>query len=373
MYMLVFAAILAPLTVEFDLSLTAITGIGSLGFLLFGLGSLPAGILTSVKNPKFMMVIYFLGGAVSTAAIGFSNSIQSFTIFFTLLGMFASIYHVAGLTLIAQTKERLGKSFGIHGVFGSAGVTIAPLFASIVATFWGWRWVYFILAAISIVFLVILLLDRTIPTERITPAPDQQAKKNSLLGFFIVFLFVLIINGFVYRAFLTIFPTHLSRNIRIENLPPLLTGGLLASGILAMGMIGQFVAGILSDRMSRIFLYAAIVAGSAVFCILIGGFGTGFLLILFAACFAVVFFSLQSVENSIISVISPPKLTGFNFGLKSVMVFGIGSIGSYFSGYITDGWGSSTVFMIIGFCLAVSAAISLYLALYGRKHNVATE
>jgi len=373
MYMLVFAAILLPLSAEFDLSLTGITGIGSFGFLLFGVGSLPAGILTSMKNPKFMLMIYFIGAAASTAAIGFSRSLQSFTLFLTLLGAFASIYHVAGLTLITQTKEKLGKSFGIHGVFGSAGVTVAPLFASVLATVWGWRWVYFTLSAVSLIFFILLLFDRVIPTERITPAPKQQAKKNTILWFFLVFLAVLIINGFVYRSFMTIFPTHLSRSIHIENLPPLLTGGFMASAILAMGMIGQYVGGLLSDRMSRILLYSFIISGSAVFCLLIGGFGSGILLVIFSACFSIIFFSLQSVENSIISVISPPKLTGVNFGLKSVMVFGIGSVGSYFSGYITDRHGSSAVFLIIGSCLAATAVITLWLGLYSRKHNVATE
>lgn len=366
---LVFSAILVPVSIEFGLSLTKLTGIGSLAFLLFGVGALPAGILTGIKNPKFMLKIFFLGVSVSCLFIGLSRSLTAFSIAFVSLGVFASSYHVAGSTLISQTIKKVGKSFGIHGVAGSAGITISPILASLLTQTWGWRSVYFTLAGIGFLYFLFLLTDSKIP-EAGTTAPAQGKEGGAtLLRFFLVLIAIMIINGFVYRAFMTIFPTYINSKFETGGGLKLVSGGFIASGILSVGMIGQYLGGFFSDRMDRLVLYTIILSVSSGALFLMGFF-SGSALIAISVLFTLFFFPMQSIENSIISIAAPARFTSSIFGLKFILSFGVGSIGAFFSGFITDRWGSSYVFWIIAIFLAVSALSALLLKLLNSKNPV---
>jgi MFS family permease len=134
MAMLAFPAILLPLRQEFSASLTEITAVGTVAYLLFGVGALPSGIIAGLTNAKVMLTVFFFGVAGATALIGLSTGFPMFVIGMALLGLAASIYHVTGPTLISHFAEKAGKAFGVHGAAGAAGVTLAPLSAGLMAS-----------------------------------------------------------------------------------------------------------------------------------------------------------------------------------------------------------------------------------------------
>ncbi|MFC1617106.1 MFS transporter [Candidatus Margulisiibacteriota bacterium] len=346
-YILSLAALLLPITKEFNLSLTALTGIGTICYFLFGIGAFPAGILTTLTNPKLMLKVFFLGSAVSAIFLGFAPNLIIFSICLAFLGLFNGIYHVAGPSMLAHHQNKIGKSFGIHGVAGSAGITIAPLLASAIAILLGWRSVYILLAIPGFIGFFLLFFDKIIPKESTNNKPKELTDtKNSIWLYFILFLVILALNGFVYRSFLTIFPIYLSKNAHLFNVNPLFTGGLLSSIILSFGMIGQYFGGLLSDKYNKLKLYFLFLLVTAPLFALMGFF-SGLPLVLTGIIFSIFYFPLQPVENSIISRVTPEKFVGTIFGFKFVLSFGIGSLGAIFAGFVTDNMGMTNLFYMI--------------------------
>ena len=366
---LVFSAILIPLSQEFELSMTRITGIGSLSLLFFGLGSFPAGILTRIKNPRFMLMVYYAGCAGSSIIIWLSSDLLMFSVGLSLLSAFCSIYHTAGLTLISHSLKKLGKPLGVHGVAGSGGITIAPFFAGILAVSFGWRSVYLVLALIAAAGFFYLLFNTSIPTGSVVERTQPATSKKSMVPFFLVLIITIILTGFVYRSFLTIFPTYLSQKVSLKGVSPVLTGGFLASAVLALGMIGQYVGGFLSDRLNRIGLYGGILGASAVILIVLG-FSSGIGLILTAALFSLVFFPQQPVENSIVSLAMPPKMISSFFGFKFALTFGVGGLGAVFAGFIADTISIEAVFWSTSIIAAAASITAFILLGISRKRKI---
>lgn len=357
--MLVLPAVLAPIAGEYGLRLTEVTAVGTLAYLLFGLGALPSGVISGLTSAKLMLIVFFLGTAAASAVIVFAPNFPVFLVGMALLGLAASIYHVAGPTLISHYSGKTGKSFGVHGVAGSAGITLAPLIAGVMASWIGWRAAYALLVVPALIGGIALIVDTRIPYTK----PEKQAQTREDTGAARVLTFVLLmlvmgINGFVYRAFLTMFPTYISQSIPIARISPVLSGGALSSLILAFGMIGQYGSGIIADRSDRFRMYATILLLSAPLLVLIGVTQMWALLGI-AVVFSLIYFAMQPVENSILGTYVPPQLVSSVFGMKFVMTFGIGSLGSVFSGYVSEQWGIGTLYAILGPVTLVAAVVSI--------------
>ncbi|NBC29509.1 MAG: MFS transporter [Spirochaetes bacterium] len=229
-----------------------------------------------------------------------------------------------------------------------------------------WRAACLVLAVIAAAGGVVLALDRTIP--RTKPEPRGNSASDFDRGRIVIFVLLMLIvtvNGFVYRAFMTMFPTHIGAEVPMQKLPSVLSGGLLASGILAFGMIGQYVAGVIADRVDRFRIYPIPVLASIPLMLLIGA-NTGWSLIFVSVAFSLLFFPVQPLENVILGHYVPPKFVSSMFGLKYVLIFGVGSLGSVFSGYVSETLGTPRVFTLLPVFSLVTLSLAL-VALWLRR------
>lgn len=364
--MLVLPAVLVPIASEYGLRVTEVTAIGTLAYLLFGIGAFPSGIISALTSAKLMLIVFFLGTAIASAMIVFAPSFPLFVVGMALLGLFASIYHVAGPTLISYHSGKTGKSFGVHGVAGSAGITLAPLIAGALATWIGWRAAYAVLVVPALVGGIALLIDVRIPYRKPEVRKDtREDTGDARILTFVFLMLVMAVNGFVYRAFLTMFPTYIAQSVSFAHVSPILSGGALSSAILAFGMIGQYGSGIIADRTDRFRMYTTILLVSVPLLILIGSTGR-WTLVAVAIVFSLVYFAMQPVENSILGTYVPPRLVSSVFGMKFVMTFGIGSLGSVFSGYVTEGYGTGTLYVALGPITLIAALLS-FIAMRSRR------
>jgi MFS family permease len=357
--MLVLPAVLVPVSQEYGLSLTRVTGIGTIAYLLFGVGALPAGVIAGVTSAKFMLILFYAGTAGAALLVGIAPSFPAFVVGMALLGLASSIYHVTGPTLISHFSGRTGKSFGVHGVAGSAGITLAPLIAGVLASLVDWRAAYLALVLPALVGAGMLVLDREIPYAHAQHNRYEAAQQgNGRWLVFVLLMLVMAVNGFVYRAFLTMFPTFISQSIPIGQISPVLSGGVLASIILAFGMVGQYLGGEVADKMDRFRLYTILLVIAVP--LLVGvGLTRQWVLLGVAVVFSMFYFPLQPVENSILGTYVPPRLVSSIFGMKFILTFGLGSLGAVFSGYIAETMSTATVYLLLAPFTAVSVLFAL--------------
>ena len=358
-YMLLMAGALVAIAKEFNTSLTVITSIGTACYFIFGLSAFPAGIFTSKTNAKLTLKLFFSLSALSCLVIGFSRNLWGFAIGLCLLGLFGSLYHVSGLTLISHHIKKQGRALGIHGVAGSLGIALTPLLTGLILAVSNWRGVYLVMAIPGLIGFLILQFNRSIQPATIlksSTASKEVNNKKSLIPFFIIMLIVMGVNGLVYRGFLTALPTYLSENVHLGNMKGIVTGGLMSTIILSVGMIGQYTGGHLSDKFKMTHLYFSVLLLSLPFMFLIGK-TQNIWLIISALFFALFHFPQQPVENHLISKLIPPHLVGSGYGIKFAFTFGVGSFASGLVGVVTDNYSMRLVFPILTCLIAVSTIL----------------
>ena len=126
-------------------------GLDTFGFVvtisafLFGLGAIPAGWLDRHIGGRNLLIIYQIGAGLSSFLIFSSSSFTSLVFGLSFLGLFCSVYHPTGLTIISQNLKNVSKGMGIHAMFGSLGSAIGPLLAVSIASLFSWRAAYFYL------------------------------------------------------------------------------------------------------------------------------------------------------------------------------------------------------------------------------------
>src|ERR1700756_2991931 len=80
------------------------------GFVLFGLGALPAGWLGDRWSAERMMVVFFAGTGGSAILTGVAPGPFWLAAGLTLMGIFAAIYHPVGVAWLVRNTENRGRA-----------------------------------------------------------------------------------------------------------------------------------------------------------------------------------------------------------------------------------------------------------------------
>ena len=81
-------------------------GVGA--FMLFGLGSLPAGRLGDLWGRRQMMLVFFFGMGASALLVAATRNAWQLAGALTLMGAFSSIYHPVGIPMLVRGAPRPG-------------------------------------------------------------------------------------------------------------------------------------------------------------------------------------------------------------------------------------------------------------------------
>ena len=320
---------------------------GTLGMawrLPFGLLAMVAGWMADRYGSRRLLIVY-LGGCIITAiAAANSHSMPPLFISMLVMGCFASIYHPAGLSLISRvtTPETRGRALGWHGIFGSIGITAAPMGAAVLfGTGWlGWRGYYMALCvpAVVIALLVLVSIRRVSSTRE----PDSQvgpvSEENGPFqrGPYMLLVASGALSGFVYGAFLHFLQRYLDgAGIRPESVSAESFRNLLAAVTLSFAVGGQWLAGRLARPGRLEWLQVAILAASAP-CLVLMGLATGWFCLVSACSFAFIHFMTQPVYNSLIAQLVPSRHRSTGYGFSNMICFGIGGLGPLLVGQSTD-------------------------------------
>ncbi len=125
---------------------------------------------------------------------------------------------------------------------------------------------------------------------------------------------------------------------------------------LACGAVGQVASGRLADRFALSLVGALLLLLLALFVSsgLSGApFGGA------AIAFGLVLFSLEPLQNTLVTREAPRPLRGSAFGFTFLSVFGIGSIGAVLAGWLLQQNQDAVLFLVLGLCMAASGAAAL--------------
>src|SRR3970040_1776665 len=122
LFLLIFATAGATIAVEWGMVWQDLMPYTVGAFVMFGLGSLPAGRLGDLWGRRAMMIVFFLGMGVSGLLVALAKGAWSLAAALTLMGVFASIYHPVGIPMLVQNTRTPGFTIGLNGFAGHLGV-----------------------------------------------------------------------------------------------------------------------------------------------------------------------------------------------------------------------------------------------------------
>lgn len=375
LYMLVFPALLTPLREELHMSLGEALELAFLSYLLYGLGALPAGIITDRWSARWMLVICLTLTGTGAVLAGLSATPAMLVVALALIGIGASIYHPTGMALISRTfTARRGWALGVNGVFGNVGLASAPFLTGLLASLFSWRAAYLVTGAIGLlgaIWVAAQHMGERSDVHSKTPEPTQP----SVIRYFLVLCIAMTLGGLAYRASSVVMPTYFEAKATflVPFAERLLGSGAktaaattLTSIVYMVGIVGQMIGGRIADRRDLRLSYAAFHLGTLPALIAMAWLVE---LPLFFATMLYVLFSLgmQPIENSLVAKLTPPQWRSTAYGLKFILTFGVGSAAVMVVGGIEQRAGLAAVFGAVA-VLEVGIVLAA-LALWGLSRT----
>jgi len=355
-FFLIYPAVLLLLQKEFSIDYLSLGLIGNIMNLTYGLGALPGGMIYNRLGPKRLYILCFLGLSLASIGVGISSNLLHFAVGLAFLGAAGSIYHPLANALITGKVREYGKALGIHGSAGNLGLATAPFMVGLIASRFGWRYAYLWFALPGIALSIwALFVDMSLrkEIEKRDPTSSRMVLSQSLKNYFslpLICLYLInIMINFSFVGSITFLPTCLAKqtSFHLFSLDNVAIGGMLSAIVLFMGVFGQFVGGILSQKLhlERRLLLVNILSFPF---ILAMSFTTNLLLLLLGLVFFFLNFSLQPMNNTLLARYTTLEMRGTAFGIFFFVAFGFGSFASSFSGWIAQRFGLQWVFLGIG-------------------------
>ena len=172
MFLLIFATAVAAIAADFgfpDWESLMPYGVGA--FMLFGLGSLPAGRLGDLWGRRRMMLVFFFGMGASSLLVAVTRNAWELAAALTVMGAFSSIYHPVGIPMLVRGATRPGLAIGVNGLAGNLGVAFAAVTTGLLVKYAGWRAAFAVPALLAIACGV--AFARVAPLELAPPAQGR--------------------------------------------------------------------------------------------------------------------------------------------------------------------------------------------------------
>jgi len=368
--MMFFPALVLPLTRHFHLDLSLVVPLSFWMYLLYGITSLPWGMLSDRLGAKPLLHLQYLGGGLCAGAAAVSlSSPLALSLVLGGLGLFSGIYHPAGLGLITRGISRMSMALGYNGMAGNAGLAAAPLAAGIMNHLLGVQGAFLLLGGLNLAgSLVMLVLPLRDPERAPLETISSSRARHLALGFGLLCACMVLV-GLVYRGSTVVLPSYFE--LRSESLfqqLELLRGWMLSRNVAAtaltslvfvVGMAGQYVGGRTAERFDprRGYLLFHTVA---VPLILMMAYAWNLTLLGLSALFFFFILGMQPIENTLVANLTPDRLRHSAYGVKFILNFGVGAFAVHVVGIIERIWKLSAVFLWL---TAASAGIALLAAL----------
>ena len=358
--MLIFPTIMLVLKNEFSTGLTTLGMIVSLSTFVYGLGALPTGFLERKYGATTLLLIYQIGTIISTFFIANSQSLPTLTIGLIFSGLFASIYHPAGLTLISRHSKKLSKGMAIHGIGGSLGLALGPMIGAGCTELISWRFAYITISIVNLLlFIITLISSRYLRDTPYTNPPEDKIKSKTNKPALKYYYAVSILMGFTFTGFTTFLPTHFASETQtiLQGFSDTMRGGMFTTLVLLSGIVGQSMGGWAGARFPLTKYLFWVVLFNIPFLVLLG-LVSNYWLISSALLLGIVHFNWQPVANSLIACLTHSRHRGLGYGINFFLNFGIGAGAAAIGGYIAEKFAVMYIFPMLGIVLFPALILS---------------
>ena len=266
LFLLIFATAVAAIASDFGFARWEDVMPYSVGaFVMFGLGSLPAGKLGDSWGRRPMMLVFFFGLGASAVLAAVTQTVWQLAAALTLMGSFTAIYHPVGIPMLVSGATKPGATIGVNGLSGNLGIAAAALVTGFLVQAIGWRAAFavpgLVCIALGFVFARLVPAEAEPPSRRSRPAAVQLSR-SQLTRVLLVMTVASATAGLLFNL-----TTNGNGQLLAERLggrvPDPATLGLLLAAVYAVASLAQVVVGRLLDRVPLKRLQLCIVLAQA--------------------------------------------------------------------------------------------------------------
>ncbi len=333
-------------------------------FVAFGAFALPAGWLADRWSREGMMIIFFAGLGVTAIMTGMATTPLQIGIGLFFIGVFASIYHPVGITMVVETnRERTGMALGINGVWGNMGVAFAAILTGALIDIAGWRAAFYVpgVAALATAAGYALFCARNGVIKRAAApaaAKPESAKltldRRTLVRVFAIIALTTTLGSLIFQAITVSLPKVLEE--RLADLADSATEiGTWAFVVLAVASLAQIVIGHLVDRYSIKWVFAVVAVLQVPACIAFIGI-TGVPVLVMSLVFMLLVFGQIPINDALLSRITTSQYRSRIYGVKFVLSFAVSAVAVPLVAILHRSTGFDGLFVVLGVTAALIAA-----------------
>ncbi len=333
-------------------------------FVAFGAFALPAGWLADRWSREGMMIIFFAGLGVTAIMTGMATTPLQIGIGLFFIGVFASIYHPVGITMVVETnRERTGMALGINGVWGNMGVAFAAILTGALIDIAGWRAAFYVpgVAALATAAGYALFCARNGVIKRAAApaaAKPESAKltleRRTLVRVFAIIALTTTLGSLIFQAITVSLPKVLEE--RLADLADSATEiGTWAFVVLAVASLAQIVIGHLVDRYSIKWVFAVVAVLQVPACIAFIGI-TGVPVLVMSLVFMLLVFGQIPINDALLSRITTSQYRSRIYGVKFVLSFAVSAVAVPLVAILHRSTGFDGLFVVMGVTAALIAA-----------------
>jgi MFS family permease len=360
LFLLIFATAVSAIAAEWGMLWQDLMPYTVGAFVLFGLGSLPAGRLGDLWGRRAMMVVFFLGMGVSGLIIAAVPGVWSLAAALTLMGAFSSIYHPVGIPMLVQNVRNPGFTIGLNGLFGNLGIAFAAILTGFLVKHAGWRAAFVVPSLVALACAGLFAL--VVPREEMPPArrPRKMVElPRSVLARVLTVMTLAAISG----SLIFNFTTNGNGQLLAERLrgivdDPAVLGTLLAA-VYTAASLAQLVVGKLIDRVPLKWVYLPVVLGQVplfLFASQVTGWPHYVAMLLFMAF---VFGAIPFIDAMIVQYVDD-RMRSRVAGVRLAVGFGVSSLAVYLLGPTVKVAGFTTLlFILAGLAAFTTLCVSL--------------
>ncbi|MGD9762106.1 MAG: MFS transporter [Candidatus Binatia bacterium] len=355
---LMFPTLAVALALQANLPLDQVLGWSFLGYLLFGLGALPAGLVADRVGARLLLLISLFGLGVAALAASEVSSPRALTICLAAMGACASIYHPVGMSLITRGVSSPGRALGVNGIFGNVAIATTPMITAALCAALGWQNAY---RAVGYAMCAVAVSCAFLPIAEpaVARARAERADAGAIAWRPLAVLFVAaVLAGMTYRGSTLIQPGYFAANVTE------LGYGAATSLAYMFGIVGQYFGGVAADRYDRRRMYLLFHALSLPVLLAMSALG-GLPLVACGALFAFFSLGMQPIENSLFAQFTPPRWRSTIYGVKFAGTFGIGSLAVWLVRWADGAAGLSYAILCLAALVVLIVAAALLLVRIG--------
>ena len=347
LFLLIFATAVSAIAAEWSMRWEDLMPYAAGAFVMFGLGSLPAGRLGDLWGRRAMMLVFFVGLGVSSFLVAAAVGPWSLALALTVLGVFASIYHPVGIPMLVQEAKNPGFTIGLNGLAGNLGIAVAAILTGLLVKHVGWRMAFAVPGAIALAcgaaFALFAPRETAPPAKR--PRKMVELPRAVVMRAFAVMTLAAISSSLIFN-----FTTNGNGQLLAERLRGLVDDpgrlGMLLAVVYTVASLAQLVVGKLIDRFPLKWIWLPMVAANVPLFALAAHAQGWALYALVLAFMVFVFGGIPFIDAMIVQYVDD-RMRSRVAGVRLAVSFGVSSLAVYALGPTVKAAGFSTLLAVM--------------------------